>query len=602
MGDELNVVPAEWGGADELLLDHAAGLSPFSIERLLPKDQRRFLQLREPFMVLCENFPVRAAILECARFETERRLRFRPGGAKTDLEWRETQHRTLLGPKPEEADLWAPFPGDRIVARLCGISTNKTSIGKTVEWLEGAGYIFTGKTERPRNGRTVLLNVKQIERDLRDSPFYDGCDFRPAVKGSPDQFMVEPEGQLFTPVYEGLSQLVVDASGELAANMETARAAMLLHRILVRAEAREKAGETVPAAWSYRHIHESFGWGSHQTWKSALSRLTSSNLAVKTGKEYSAPVIAPNLSRILYLTRGISEAKATDAPDHTFNRTGTQIGPIGNTEVTEAEMSSVEAGPQIEPNTPTLRTESFSESLTEYLSERQEGGSFDAVSILDSLSHPPYEVRRTARFVGLPVDGEWSQLSFKHLAKSSTEEAAAALELCDELARGVRPAIAFPTNSTRARATIAVMIGHWIDSHVAEKPLEWFTVDPDALTAIQGSFQIAAEKNQRKQLIQRLEETDSPLIVENIGMAGRNEQLRDTLVNAIRGRSENLMPVIYLGLPDTVDELRKLLKEDRLTDLVVRTLNERNQPFELAEIESEPPPAATGGEDENPFL
>lgn len=593
MSDELDTVPAEW--AQGQTVDPPTGqTSPYAIENILPRGDRRFLQLREPFLLLVSNSPVRAAILECAHFELARQLRSDASGNKRDLEWREEQYTLLTGADPRDCDLWAPFQNELLVSRLCGMASEASTIAGALKWLEDAGLIFRRRMGRNRNDRMVLLNVKQIQRDQRDLPNFSGHRFKPAVSGSPDQLIEEPMETIFTPLYEGLVTVVSKASSK--SGISTCRAALVLQRVLKRAELRERAGEPIPAPWSVRDIQSTFGWGSKDTWNAAMNQLIHSGLTLETKAVRRTLTLEPNLIRILALLNGDLQAVSPsivhirDSGDpeegQSYSRTGT--GVVQNKD---------EHNPQQGRRSFLKGSECFSESLTEFLSEREPVEGFKPRAILDSHSIAFFEVRRKTQFVGFPFKAGWDTLSFEDIAEANEEAAAAALLLGRQLRSGERQAIAFPRNTDRAKAFVAVFCGYFIDTHVAEKPITWVDVE-EAVGIIGGEF-----NKRRTAYLERLMSAESPIVIEGIVNSLRHEQVRDCLCEAMKAHSENSMPIIFLGLPDNPAELRRKVKDDRLVDQMIRVLVERVE--HLAEPEAGLPPgdaAAEVAEPENPFL
>lgn len=582
MSEDLRTIPPEW------LVEKTSDddLSPYSIEtKILRPGERRFLQIRECFLILCDNYPTRAAVLECARFEMELRFRKGPQSDEDDMVWRAEQHRLLVGSNPEDADLWGPFPSARLIERLRGLSTNAQSLGRTIAWLVEQDYIFVRKARRPRNGREVLLNVKQIERDLHDHPYYRDAEFKGSVKGSPEQFLDEPKDQVFAPLYEGLSDVVLRATAASKPDATSARAAMLLQRMLVRAETRERAGEEIPAPWHRGTTIETFGWGSKDTWMKAYSKLKDSQLILEVGKDYNVPLVVPNLPRILSLSGAKPPVEATHSLEVTIE------SPRIDDQVTRNRQSSnpdqtIEAGrPDDQGSVSPLSTEVFSESLTEYLAELKAVGNFDPSKVLEDHSDHIFEVRRKTQFVGLPFENGWENLTFSRLAQTDGELAAAALLLAQKLGRGERSAIAFPRATRKARAIIAVILGYWIDDHVTgTTPAEWITIDGTWFDMYNADFKKPEEQplaNARREMDRRLEATNNALIIENIAGSRQHAQIITKLKSAITGRADNLMPVIYVGLPDSVSDLSPKLDDGGLTPIVVRSLTERHKRFEV---------------------
>ena len=110
----LDHVPTSWAPAS----DQAPA---YSIDSILPQGRRRFLQLREPFMLLTNKSIARTGVLEIALFELGRVLRADQNGELRDLEWREEQFAILTGPEPESCDLWAPLSDKLLDRRLMGL-------------------------------------------------------------------------------------------------------------------------------------------------------------------------------------------------------------------------------------------------------------------------------------------------------------------------------------------------------------------------------------------------------------------------------------------------------------------------------------------------
>jgi len=588
MNDDLRTIPPEWDASSTARESASRASSAYAIESILPADDRRFLQLREPFMVLVGNSPVRAGILECAHFELARKLRSDEAGQKRDLEWREDQYALLTGADPRGCDLWAPFQNELIVSRLCGMATEQSTIAGALKWLEDAGFIFRKRMGRNRNDRMILLNIKQIQRDQRDHPKFSGHRFKPAVSGSPDQLIEEPMETIFTPLYEGLVTVVAKASSK--EGLATCRAALLLHRILRRAELRDQAGEAVAAPWSVRDVQSTFGWGSKDSWLAAMNQLIHSGLILEKESVRRTLSLEPNLPKILTMVDGpvqsvsplIVQNEDSDTPQQgqTYSTTGTVILQSRDGHSPEQGQGSVLKG-----------SEFFSESLTEYLAELNAAGDFNPSKILEDHSDHIFEVRRKTQFVGLPFENGWESLTFGRLAQTDEELAAAALQLAQELGRGERSAIAFPRATRKAKAIIAVILGYWIDDHVTgTAPAEWITIDGTWFEMYNADFKKPEEQplaNARRDMDRRLEATNNALIIENIAGSRQHAQIITKLKSAITGRADNLMPVIYVGLPDSVSDLSPKLDDGGLTPIVVRSLTERHERFEVPD-----PPAS----------
>ena len=130
--------------------------------------------------------------------------------------------------------------------------------------------------------------------------------------------------------------------------------------------------------------------------------------------------------------------------------------------------------------------------------------------------------------------------------------------------------MAFHSDDPRARAFVAVLIGHWLDTEVAYKGEVTWIKPSKHRAAIQADFQSSA----RLALVNSWRKAQGPLIIENVAEAGTNEQLRDEIVSAIEAHRDAVKPIVFIGIPGNVSFLEKRLKETRLTDLIVRILDE----------------------------
>ncbi|MCB1092056.1 MAG: hypothetical protein KDL87_11020, partial [Verrucomicrobiae bacterium] len=220
-----------------------------------------------------------------------------------------------------------------------------------------------------------------------------------------------------------------------------------------------------------------------------------------------------------------------------------------------------------------LRTEVFSESLSEYLTERTASGDFNPGEILTGNSVQQYRERRAINFGLTDLKPEWASLGFDKLAEADEAQAAALLELAEKMPTGERPAICFPNNTDLSRALTAVLLGHWIDTHVGEG-FHWVNVQ-EFSKVVAGDFSDA-----RTALIASVQNPDGPLVIENLGEARKHQQAREALEEAIKQHENELMPVVFLGLPPRLSDLSNSLKGHTLADTTYRILKRRNQPLD----------------------
>lgn len=560
-GDSLDHVPSSWSPSrgDESV--------PYSIESILPPGRRRFLQLREPFLLLTGMSPTRAAVLECSLFELSRVMTANSDGELRSLEWREEQFAILTGPDPESCDLWAPVSNELILDRLMGIARDESTIRRAFADLEKRGYVFRRRLGGYRNDRLVLPNIRKINYDQRDLAAYAGRKFKSVVTGSPDQLIEVPEKVVFTPLYEGLKEIAEYATG--LGGMDLVRCALVLQRILHRAKLRFQEGEEVPARWTVRGMLSTFGWGRRDNWKSAMNTLIASKLVINHERTPEF-VLEPNLPLIHALSGTDCPLEPKEAnvptPPGESNHTTGQKDPY--------QWADVTGAPGKKRNTGLLKgSEVFPESLTEYLSEREPAADFVPSEILGAHSVEPFRERRDAHFAFVDVKPEWSSLTFDKLAEADEKQAAALLELANKMPTGERPAICFRNNTDLSRALVSVVLGHWIDEHVGTG-FRWVNVDDYVKT-------IAAEFSEsRSREIARVEKPTGPLVIENVAQARKHEQARDSLSAAIKEHREALMPIIFLGLPPRLSDLSSSLKGHKLADQIYRVLRERNRPVD----------------------
>ncbi len=555
--NSLDHVPSTWSG-------QSAEAVPYSIKSILPPGRRRFLQLREPFMLLTGKSVTRTAILECALFELGRKLRGDDKKEPNDLEWREEQFALLTGPEPESCDLWAPLSDRLLQERLLGLVKDRSTTIRALNWLEAQGYVFKRRLGGPRNDRLVLPNIRKINYDQRDLPDYAGVKFKPVVTGSPDQMIEVPEGVILTPLYEGFVQAVHEASG--LEGIEVCRSALVFQRILHRAKLRYENGEEVPAEWSTEAIRSTFGWGRPENWRFALSILISSGLVVNHGGN----LVEPNLPRVHAICGTVSPLELNVA--NVQDQCGECADPMWQTGKSNVANVQDQCGNGADP--PFLReTEVFTESLSEFLTERELDPDFKPAEVLANHSVQQFRERRAAHFAFVDVPDEWSSLSFESLAEADKARAAALLELADKLPNGERPAICFLNNTDLNRALVSVLLGHWIDKHVGDG-FRWVNVE-DYVKLVGGDFNDA-----RTREMTTVENPSGPLVLENVVGARKHEQARDSLALAIKQHREMLMPVVFLGLPPRLSDLSSSLKGHHLADQIFRVLQERNRPVD----------------------
>lgn len=553
----LDHIPSSW-------VSDGAEAPAYSIDSILPPGRRRFLQLREPFMLLTNKSVARTGVLECALFELGRKLRADENGELRDLEWREQQFAILTGPDPESSDLWAPLTDRLLERRLMGLVKDRATTRRAVNWLEDRGYVFRRRMGASRNDRMVLPNIRKINYDQRDLPEYSGRKFKPIVTGSPDQMIEIPEGVFLTPLYEGLVEAVRDASG--LDGMDVCRSALLLQRILHRAKIRHESGEDVAASWSVRAIHSTFGWGRKENWSGALKTLISSGLVLSR----DGNLVEPNLHRIHAVCGTVCPIPLNGAiVDSQWGDSGRPQG---------QPWTGVEANvdaPRGDGGQAALLkgTEGFSESLSEFVAEIEFSGDFNPGEILAGHPVQQYRERRAVNFAIAKLKDEWSSLSFDKIAEADPVQAAALLELAEKMPTGERPAIAFPNNSDLSRALIAVCLGHWIDTHIGEG-FRWVKTDEFAAVA-GGDF-----GDERTELLTWLETPTSPLVIENVDAARRHPHARDSMLTAIKQHRDELMPVVFLGLPPRLSDLSNSLKGHPLAHSIHRILQERNKPVD----------------------
>ena len=298
MNDELDTLPPEWSTEAPLPEVSQPVESVFSINSLLGEGNTRFLLLRPTFMALSGNSVAKSAVLEAALFELRRRLKLAPGGAKRDLDWRIEQHELLTGSDPSSCDLWAPFQDQFITDRLALLSIGESTVYGALRSLEDENYIFRRRKGGRHNDRMILLNTKQIERDLHDHPSFPKKEMKPVVTGQPDALIPEPRNPIFTPIYEGLVRVVQQTKAKTSRGVKPWRAAMVLQRVLWIAELRDLDGEDVPALWSVRDLHQTFGWGTIGSWGAALNFLVDKHLLIETGTDNRTPYLLPNVELI----------------------------------------------------------------------------------------------------------------------------------------------------------------------------------------------------------------------------------------------------------------------------------------------------------------
>lgn len=555
--NSLDHVPSTWGG-------QSTEAAPYSIKSILPPGRRRFLQLREPFMLLTGKSVARTAILECALFELARKLRGDDKSEPNDLEWREEQFALLTGPDPESCDLWAPLSDKLLNDRLLGLVKDKSTTRRALNWLEDHGYVFRRRMGAARNDRLVLPNIRKINYDQRDLPNYAGLKFKPVVTGSPDQMIEVPEGVILTPLYEGLVEAVRVASG--LDGIVVCRAALVFQRVLHRAKLRFENGEEVPAEWTARAIHSTFGWGRKENWSVALKILISSGLVVSHG----GSLVEPNLPRVHAICGTVPPPGVIEAnvDDQRGNR-GQALGQswTGTEAIVDTPSGNGGQPPFL------MKTEVFTESLSEFLTERELDPDFQPAEILADHSIQQFRERRTAHFAFVDVPDEWSSLSFENLAEADQTQAAALLELADKLPSGERPAVCFLNNTDLNRALVSVLLGHWIDKHVGDG-FRWVNVE-DYVKVVGGDF-----NDSRTREMATVENPSGPLVLENVAAARKHEQARDSLAKAIKDHREMLMPVVFLGLPPRLSDLSSSLKGHHLADQIFRVLQERNRPVD----------------------
>jgi len=555
--DSFDHVPSSWSPSRG---DESA---PYSIKSILPPGRRRFLQLREPFMLLTEKSLARTAVLECALFELGRVLRG-PESSPNDLEWREEQFALLTGPDPESCDLWAPLSDKFLEKRLLGLVKSRASVSRAIAWLADHGYLFRRRQGAAHNDRLVLPNIRKINYDQRSLPEYAGVKFKPVVTGSPDQMVEVPEGVILTPLYEGLVEAIREASG--LDGIKVCRAALVLQRVLHRAKLRFADGQEVPVVWTARDLHSTFGWGRKENWLSALDLLISSGLLVR----HQGNRVEPNLLRIHAICATPLPSGINVANVDTQGLNGGQLMPqTWTSNDANVDTQGLNGGHE----SVLKRTEIFSESLTEYLTEREPDPDFEPAEILASHSIEQFRERRAVHFSLVDVPSEWASLSFANLAEADEHQAAALLELANKMPSGERPAIAFLNNTDLTRALVSVLLGYWIDRHIGNG-FRWINVT-DYATTIAGEF-----SESRSREIARVENPTGPVVIENVAQARMHQQARDSLSVAIKAHREALMPIIFLGLPPRLSDLSSSLRGHQLADQIYRVLRERNRPVD----------------------
>ncbi|MEI2711397.1 MAG: hypothetical protein V9E96_20665, partial [Chitinophagaceae bacterium] len=535
----------------------------------LRKEDRRFLQFRETFTVLTNGNLIRAGILECALFELSKQMRADKSGKRHDLEWKEDRYALLTGPDPSKCDLFSLMTDDFLIPRLYGITSSIRTVRDAISWLAKKDYLIRGASDR-----FLLLNVKQIERDQADHPYFTGRKFKNAVSGSHDQLLAEPVDAIFSPLYLGLVKIVKAGTG-ISSEQTIAKAALVLQRILRRAELRDHSGEEIAAPWTARKIQSTFSWGSVGSWNTAFQALSAAQMIEITRRiehgvvEHRAEPLLP----AIYAAASNTGLEVTlEQGRQKLNKVAAEIEqPSGKIRTTSRQdVNKVVA--EIEQTPPYIETEGFSETLPDFHTEREVVVTPELLEIFQKLSHSVLEQRRISRFVDLPLEEAWSTLTFSDVVDQADDagKAATLYSLARQLDTGARTAMAFHSDDPRARAFVAVLIGHWLDTEVAYRGEVTWIKPSKHRAAIQANFQSTA----RVELVNSWRKAHGPLIIENVAEAGTNEQLRDEIVAAIDAHRDAVKPIVFIGIPGNVSFLEKRLKEDRLTQLIVRILNE----------------------------
>lgn len=569
MGDELDVLPPEWSTEASVSEIPEPQISEFSIKSILGEEKPRFLLLRPTFMALTENSVAKSAVLEAALFELRRKMRSAPGGAKRDLEWRIEQHELLTGPDPKSCDLWAPFQDEFVTDRLALLSIGESTVHHALRALENEDYIFRRRKGGRHNDRMILLNTKQIERDLQDHPAFPKKNMKPVVIGQPDALLPEPRNPVFTPIYEGLVRIVQGTkTTDSKRGVKPWRAALVLQRVLWIAELRDLDGEDVPALWPVRDLHQTFGWGTIGSWGAALNFLIARNLLIETETDNRTPYLLPNLELLEELASQSGEVdtpqKENEHPPKQERRPDkrrTSTGQKENEDPPKGEQNGILSG-----------TESFSETLPDFFAESEVEPTPEFVANLKKLSHSIAKARRITRFGFLPLEDEWATLTFSDILEQADEESKATtlFSLARQLDTGARSAIAFHSDAPQAKAYVAVLLGYWLDNGVAYKGNITWIKPSRHRAAIAADFR----DPERKELLKDWNRAEGPLVIENLAEAGTNAQLRDAIWECIEVHRDAVKPIVFVGIPDNVSFLRKRLKEERLADLAARLLHE----------------------------
>ncbi|MBN8868240.1 MAG: hypothetical protein J0H98_11855 [Solirubrobacterales bacterium] len=505
---------------------------------------------------------------EAALFELKRQLKLAPNGTKRELDWRIEQHELLTGADPTACDLWAPFQDEFITKRLALLSIGESTVYSALRSLEDDDYIFRRRKGGRHNDRMILLNTKQIERDLQDHPAFPKKDMKPVVIGQAEALIPEPRNPIFTPIYEGLVRVVQRTKTKASRGVKAWRAAMVLQRVLWIAELRDLEGEEAPALWSVRDLHQTFGWGTVGAWGAALNFLVEKNLLLETGTDNRTPYLLPNVELIRDLASQSGDVVTLQKE---------------NTDPTKEEQSSSKARTlnlQKENKRPPKREqpgilsapESFSETLPDFHTEREVEATPELLDLLTRISHSIAEPRRITRFAHLPLEDAWATLTFADICDQASDasKATTLFTLARQLDTGARTAMAFHSDEPQSKAYVAVLLGHWLDTGVAYRgDITW--IKPSKHRAIIADDFKSPE---RKELLRSWGKANGPLVIENIAEAGTNAQLRDEIWNAIEAHRDAVKPIVFVGIPGDLSFLAKRLKEDRLPALVARILRE----------------------------
>ena len=537
MSDELTsgdlLLPSDWVPAG---LGEKQGQSIYSIDSILPENDRRFLKIRETFVHLTES-PVRAGVLEVALFELARKLRG-PGYEGNPVEWREEQTRILMGPKPQSCDLWAPLPNELLAERFKGFAAER-SIIRAVVWLTDRGYLFRKRLGGNRNDRLVLVNVKQLEYDQGNLEEFADVKFKPSVSGSPEAVIAEPVEEYFASLYNGLVDIVQRASG--TDGPSACRAALVLRLVLAFAEKNDLEGSRIARPWSVRTLNASFPWGSKDVWGRALNQLVHSGL-VRMEKASPANLYEPNLDRIHAFT-GENIAPEVIVPNQDTHsakpgqascQTRTEVVPNQDTGTAKPGQDHVLKG-----------TEIRSEILPDLLQERERdlaGGPVDSLPSVEISGNRKIFFQRA----GAPAQVAGATLT--DLAGSDPVKAAALKSITVDLAGGDVPAVAFFGAAAASQLLAAMTVGSLIDMTPNMRGFRWIAV-PHFETVLSRGLGDKTLERAKEEAAQ----TTDPLVIQGVEHAHRKDVLR-VLRAAIMGRIGRA-PIIFAELSPDLREL-----------------------------------------------